>query len=144
MIEVTFSEQSFDKCSWGSDEMGEYFGYQNIYFGYQLKWEHNFYFWYPKYEAVFNRWEQKIKDIPNVRFRLIQGGEWLQTVMERDGEYYLVRGARIQWGSDKPGPNGVNVYRFNMSTNINSTEDFLVKTERSLKAMLNKLDVTPL
>ena len=66
MIEVTFSEQSFDKCSWGSDEMGEYFGYQ-------LKWEHNFYFWYPKYEAVFNRWEQKIKDIPKHPMAIIIG-----------------------------------------------------------------------
>ena len=145
MISALFSQREFDlkynPCIWAADEMGEFFRFR--------RGVAEDYFWYPDFapEVLFKRWEQTVKEIPGVRFRSIQAGFdhqnfWRQSLMEKGGSYYLVRGAKVSYGSDKDGPRGAPCYTFN--TENTESGQHLVKTEIGLKKMLNKLEVRQL
>lgn len=131
------SGRTYEECELGEDEMGWFFlyhypGYDNCY-------------WYPEWDAIFDRWTQKFNDIPNVRFRPVRSGFGRKdgtklTLMQKDNKFYLINGVDVWYDSDKPGPNGKRCFIFILGYNERS----LVRTETSLKKMLNKLDITPL
>ena len=142
IVAAVFSQSEFDSkynpCIWGSDSMGEYFRFR-----YSIAED---YYWYPDFnkDVLFMRWEREINEIPGIKFRSIFKGydlenHWRQALMMKNGECYLIRGARIAYGSDIVGPRGKPCYSFRTDNTEQGTH--IVKTEISLKKMLNKLEV---
>jgi len=137
IIRYVFDNYERVRFESGSDGMGEYIKYG---------WPTD-YFWYPDRDVILDRWEQKVEGIPYVRFRKIHtgyGDDYRHSVMELEGKYYLINGAQVRFGSDKLGPHGVSVFHFTVSKGKENEKKIMVKTERSLKMVLNKLEVIPI
>ncbi len=138
MIEKIF-EEGFRKEKWsnkgcelGEDEMGKYF----VFDGYSPK------YWYSDWNAILGRWTSEIAAISGVKFRYVEAGlgkgaNYRHFVMKKDNKFYIIKGIDIRQENDIAGPRGVECFKFGQGENIS-----LVKTERSLKTMLGKLDIT--
>ena len=115
--------------SFGKDELGEYF-----YFKYPLEDKK---FWYEHLDAIVDEWTQECLTLPNVKFREVDTGfdkdQEILTIMFMNGNIYLLRNVRV-------------LYSLHAPEFIFNSKDFTahVKTQKSLKAVLNKLEVDKL